>query len=302
VVVVGEDGVLEFIWPMAVEALWGVGPASAARLRKLGVTTVRELAAVPLGAVEAALGHAAGHQLHELAWGRDPRRVEPDRPVKSIGHEETYPTDLFDEAELGRQVTRMADAVASRVRRNGTAARTVTLKVRFGDFTTLTRSHTFSSPQAGGPVLAKAAAALLGSLDVKAGVRLLGVSASGLVPSKAAPGDQLSLDLGPAAPVGEEAAPSGRGEGSWGGRQVTPQQAKGGSGAGGARVTEAGWSKASEAVDAVRARFGDTAVGPAVLLSGGGLRLKRRGDGQWGPGAAPGGARPAEPPGEELER
>ena len=92
-VVVNEDAVLGFIWPMPVEALSGVGPANAARLHKLGVTTVEQLAALPVDAVATALGKAAGSFLHSLAWGRDPRPVEADRAIKSIGHEETYPTD-----------------------------------------------------------------------------------------------------------------------------------------------------------------------------------------------------------------
>ena len=306
IVVVGPGEVLGFIWPMPVEALWGVGPACGARLRKLGVGTVRELAALPASAVETALGHAVGHFVHELAWGRDERPVEAGRPVKSIGHEETYPTDLSDGDELRRQVTRMADAVASRVRRNGTAARTVTLKVRYGDFRTLTRSRTFSSPQASGPVLAKAATALLGSLELRSGIRLLGVSASGLVPSAAVPGEQLELELvagggGTAGATGAGAAGSGvagaaeaaRVPGA--GRRGTPGGRR--AGGDGASSDRPSWDRASEAVDAVRARFGDAAVGPAVLLGTNGLRLKRQGDSQWGPGepshAAPGHGVPA---------
>jgi DNA polymerase-4 len=328
VVVVGPEEVLGFIWPMPVEALWGVGPASGARLRKLGVTTVRELAALPAGAVETALGQTVGHLVHELAWGRDPRPVEAGRPVKSIGHEETYPTDLSDGDELRRQVTRMADAVASRVRHNGSAARTVTLKVRYGDFTTLTRSRTFPSPQASGPVLAKAATALLRALDLRSGIRLLGVSASGLVPSAAVPGEQLELQLGDGAGVaggagavaagGAGAGRSGGDGAAWrtgtgagavrgeqhGGAQGVSRQRAGAHGARGERAggaetsgdraswdrasrDRASWDRASEAVDAVRARFGDAAVGPAVLLETDGLRPKRQGDSQWGPGEPP---------------
>ena len=114
--------------------------------------------------------------------GRDPRPVLPDRPVKSIGHEETYPVDVVERKELERRLVVMADSVATRVRRDGSVARTVTVKLRYGDFTTLTRSHTFERPQTSGPSLWSAAKALLASLDLKSGVRLLGLSASGLVP------------------------------------------------------------------------------------------------------------------------
>lgn len=252
VIVVAEDQVLEFIWPLPVNALWGVGPASAARLGKLGVTTVRQVAALPAETLESALGRAGGHLLHELSWGRDPRLVEPSRPTKSIGHEETYPRDLFEPGEMQNQVGRMADAVASRVRHNGSAFRTVTLKVRYGDFTTLTRSHTFPVPQTSGPMLARQARAMLAALDLSSGVRLLGVSASGLVPIETAPGYQLELDL-TAGPSGEE-----------------------------------GWGRATAALDSVRARFGDDAIAPAALLGPTGLHLKRQGDNQWGPQAEPG--------------
>jgi len=232
VVVVSAAQLLDFLWPMPVGALWGLGPASAARLAKLGVVTVRELAALPVGTLEVVLGRAAGQMVHELAWGRDPRPVEPARPTKSMGHEETYPADLFDADEVQREVSRMADAVSSRARRDGWAFRTVTLKVRYGDFTTLTRSHTFEAPQTAGPVLAKRATALLAVIDLSRGARLLGVSVSGLVPIGLGPGCQLELDLCAADGVRKEPV----------------------------------WDRASAAIDRVRARFGDEAVLPAALI------------------------------------
>ncbi|MGH9107803.1 MAG: DNA polymerase IV, partial [Acidimicrobiales bacterium] len=88
-VVIGPEEVLGFLWPLPVEALWGVGPASGERLRKLGVATVGELAALPESSLASALGKAAGRLAHALAWGRDERAVEPGRQAKSIGHEET---------------------------------------------------------------------------------------------------------------------------------------------------------------------------------------------------------------------
>jgi len=233
---------LEFLHPLPVRALWGVGPATASRLSRFGVTTIGELAGVPLDSLITALGSAAGRHLHNLAWARDDRPVEPERETKSIGHEETYPFDHVEQEPLRKEALRMADAVAARLRHHNLTARTVTLKVRFHDFSTITRSHTFLTPVDTGPVLAQAASDLLAQVDVSSGVRLLGVSASNLV---------------------EDAA-----------RQLTLDEA-------------AGWDDASSAVDAIRARFGDEAVGPATNLGESGLRVKRMGAQQWGPSSEP---------------
>jgi len=247
-VVVDEAEVLGFIWPMPVEALSGVGPANSARLHKLGVTTVAQLAALPVEAATAALGKAAGTFLYSLAWGRDQRPVVADRAIKSIGHEETYQTDLVDREQLERQLVLMADSVAASVRRHGFVARTVTLKLRYGDFTTLTRSHTFASPQTSGPILWAAAKVLLTSLDLREGARLLGLSASGLLPADLSPGEQLQLQLGTMTGPADPATPTPAGH------------------SGRDRAAGPSWAKASDAVDAVRARFGAAAVGPAASL------------------------------------
>lgn len=263
-VVITAPEVLDFLWPMPVEALWGVGPATRERLHKLGVTTVAQLAALPPEAVVSALGKAAGTLAHSLAQGHDPRPVEPDRAVKSIGHEETYPVDVVDRDELERRLVAMADAVAARVRRDGSLARTVTLKLRYGDFTTLTRSHTFDRPHASAPALAAVGKALLSGLELRNGVRLLGLSASGLLPAEFSPGEQLQLDLS----ASSQGAPEeGRDAGA-----------------------EAGWSRASAAVDAVRARFGPGAVGPAVALGPPGTIGPPGTTGRPGKQATPGGS------------
>ena len=128
---VGEE--LAFLHPLPVKALWGVGPATLARLERYGVRTVGDLAELPRATLESAVGRSHGGHLHDLAHGIDPRSVDPDQELKSISHEETYPTDRFDPEELRREAIRMADAVAARLRRHGSVARTVTLKVRFGD-------------------------------------------------------------------------------------------------------------------------------------------------------------------------
>ncbi len=181
VYVVDEAGELAFLHAHPVEALWGVGPATLRRLERFGVKTVGQLAELPEQTLVGALGRAAGQHLHALAWARDERPVTPERAPKSVGHEETFPRDLTARDELEREVVRLADAVADRLREHAVAARTLQLKVRFGDFRTITRSVTLEQPVDAGPELARTALELLAAVDTGAGVRLLGVSGSGLV-------------------------------------------------------------------------------------------------------------------------
>lgn len=244
VLMVEEEAVLSFLWSLPVGALWGVGPASRDRLGRLGVTTVDQLARVPVESLVSAMGKVTGHLLHELSWGRDDRPVVGERATKSIGHEETYEDDVVDLKSLSDRLVVMGDNVAARVRAHGFVARTITLKLRYANFATITRSHTFPCAQSSGPAFWRQGQALLATLDVGAGVRLLGLSASGLVPASEAPGEQLCLDLGTGpgpCDVGEEGTATAQGRSE-------------------------GWAQASRAVDAVRARFGDTALKPASAL------------------------------------
>jgi DNA polymerase IV len=250
VVVIRPGEELAFLHPLPIEAMWGVGPATAARLQRLGIGTVGDMARVPQESLEAAVGRANGAHLSELARGVDARAVEPDREVKSISHEETYPVDRRDHGELHLEVVRMADAVASRMRRAGVVGRTVTLKIRYGDFATRTRSRTNPAGTADGREVAALARGLLSEVDVSTGIRLLGVGVSNLSPAGPAQPEQMSLDLG-------------------GGHTSQPRVAS-----------------TSDAVDSIRERFGPTAVGPATLLGPDGLRIKRPGDTQWGPAVA----------------
>jgi DNA polymerase IV len=192
VVLVEPDVELDFLHGHLVEALWGVGPATAARLHELGIRTVGELAAVPVETLVRRVGKASGLHLGALARGEDPSPVTPDRPAKSIGHEETFSRDVADPAELERHVLRMAESVATMLRGSGCAARTVTVKVKFGDLSLQSRSRTLGRPITTGGALGQVASVLLSALDPGEGVRLLGVSASGLV---AAGAEQLSFDL-----------------------------------------------------------------------------------------------------------
>jgi DNA polymerase-4 len=248
----GEE--LDFLRPLPIEALWGVGPATAARLRRLGITSVGELGTVPEETVVAAVGRAHGSHLARLARGFDDRSVEPDREVKSISHEETYPNDLYDPAQLEGEIVRMADAVATRLRRAAVVGRTVTIKIRYGDFVTRTRSRTLTGPVAEGPAIAAVGVALLNGGVLEGGVRLLGLGVSNLGPPGPEESEQLALDLSDQAVT---VPPHGQ------------------------------WRDASGAVEAVRLRYGDAAVGPASLLGATGLRVKRPGDTQWGPAGEP---------------
>jgi len=189
--VIDTGAELDFLHPLPVRDLWGVGPATGAKLSRMGIETVGDLAAQPERHLTGALGNAAGLHLHRLAHARDERPVEVGREAKSIGHEETFPKDLTDRGRLGRQLIRMADAVAGRLRDADLAGRTLTVKVRFADFTTITRSSTLSEPLNGGLAIARAAERLLDTVDIDAGVRLLGVSMSQLAELTA---EQLSLD------------------------------------------------------------------------------------------------------------
>jgi DNA polymerase-4 len=274
IVLVTEADMLGFLWPLRVGDLWGVGPASRERLSKLGVATVGELAALPEATLVGTLGKAAGKMLHELAWGRDDRPVVPERAPKSIGHEETYETDLRDRADLERRLAMMADQVAARVRAASVVARTVTVKLRYGNFTTLTRARTFPVPLDSGPALVAATRPLLRSLSVTEGVRLLGVSVSGLLPKEHAPGEQLQLDLagsvdrrsasdpGTKVPDASDPAPG----------NPAPGNPAPGNPAPGQPLAAQRWGEALGAVDAVRARFGEGSVRPAAALPGAGGR------------------------------
>ncbi len=199
IVVIEEADELEFLHAHPVAALWGVGPATRARLEPLGVQTVGDVAGLEVDRLVRAVGEHAGRHLHDLAWARDERAVEPEREAKSIGHEETFPVDLHDSREILREVARLADAVAQRLRRARRTARGVQLKVRYGDFRTLTRSVTLPAAVDTGPDLVAAARRLLAQVDLSPGVRLLGVSAFQLSETRA-----RQLRLGEESRVGAE--------------------------------------------------------------------------------------------------
>lgn len=183
---------LDFLHALPVEALWGVGPATLAGLQRLGVVTVGDLAELPEPTVLSGLGQANGRHLLELARGIDLRPVIPDIEAKSISVEETYDRDLEGRETIEAALLAHSQRLSGRLRRSGLAARTVTLKVRYEDFSTITRSVTLGGPLDSPRDLYVTARDLLGSVDLARPVRLLGLGGSGLEESN----EPRQLDLG----------------------------------------------------------------------------------------------------------
>ncbi len=180
--VVPPDRALDFLHPLPIDALWGVGPATRDSLHRRGIRTVADLAATPPGVLTTWLGPTAGQKLHDLAWARDPRRVATHHVEKSIGHENTFPEDIRDEQQLRRELLEQAGRVAARLRAAGYRARTVSLKLRFADFTTVSRSHTLAEPTDVTRRIHEETTALLTAERLRGrAVRLLGTRAEQLV-------------------------------------------------------------------------------------------------------------------------
>ncbi|WP_234342723.1 DNA polymerase IV [Streptomyces sp. NRRL B-3648] len=166
--------------PMSVRTLPGVGPATGDHLRRAGISTVQELAEAGEDELVRLLGKAHGHALHAMALARDERPVVAERETKSVSVEDTYDVDIHDRLRVGLEVQRLADRCVRRLREAGLSGRTIVLKVRRYDFSTLTRSETLRGPTDDPAVIREAAARLLDSVDTTGGVRLLGVGVSGL--------------------------------------------------------------------------------------------------------------------------
>ena len=180
VCVVERENQRNFLEAHPVEALWGVGVVTLQKLRSMGISTVRDLAAVPEPVLVEALGASHGAHLCKLSRGIDVRRVDSERQRKSISHEETFATDIYDRKVLESEIVRLSDAVSSRARTQGTAGRTIQLKIRRPDMSFVTRSVTVDEPVDTLPEIAERATELLAQLDVGQGVRLLGVGLSRL--------------------------------------------------------------------------------------------------------------------------
>ncbi len=166
--------------PMPVRTLPGVGPATGDHLRRAGITTVEELAEAGEDELVRLLGNAHGHALYAMALARDDRPVVSDRETKSVSVEDTYDVDIHDRLRVGMEVRRLAERCVRRLREARLSGRTIVLKVRRYDFSTLTRSETLRGPTDDPAVVREAAARLLESVDTTGGVRLLGVGVTGL--------------------------------------------------------------------------------------------------------------------------
>jgi DNA polymerase-4 len=187
-VVVPRDEVVPFVQQLPVAALWGVGDRTEEQLLRLGLRTVADIAHTPLDTLVRALGEATGHHLHELSWGRDPRPVEREHREKSIGSDTTFVEAGDAAAAIRRHLLALSERTAARMRAAGLSGRTVTLKVRFSDFTTITRARTLREPTDSGRTLHEAAVGLFDALGLqRARIRLVGVRASGLTDTAQTP-------------------------------------------------------------------------------------------------------------------
>jgi len=222
--------------PLPVSVLWGAGPRTTERLTENGLVTVGDLADVDVRLLRRLVGDALGAQLHALAHGVDPRPVEPAHEARSISAETTFDEDVDDPVVLERRLQRLATGVARRLREQGLAARTVTIKVRFADHRAVTRSHTIPAPTDRTHELVAAGRRLLAAMRLeRARVRLIGFRLSGLgVPDGVA---QLAL-------LDDEGTANGDG----------------------GRVPGERWDALDRAADAIVARYGGPAVSFASLL------------------------------------
>jgi DNA polymerase IV len=226
--VIPADGVLDFLHPLPVSALWGVGQQTGQVLARLGLRTVADIAHTPIGSLERELGPAAAAHLSALAAGRDERRVTPHAREKSIGAEETFATDIADPEVIRRELLRLSGRTARGLRGAGCSARTIVVKLRLASFKTITRSRTLPEPTDVAQQIYAVACELYAAagLDTGTRLRLVGVRANGLVPVSTAV-TQLAFGDRPAS-----------------------------------------WRDAERAVDRIAGRFGADAVRPAALVDG----------------------------------
>src|SRR3954470_21112860 len=204
--VVPRDSVIAFLHPLPVGALWGVGERTEEVLTRLGLRTIGDIANTPSATLQRALGVAAGSHLHALAWGRDERSVVSHEPDKSIGAEETFARDVDNPEVIRRELLRLSDRTAARLRATGQVGRTVSVKIRFAALTTITRAKTLREPTDVARVVYDTARGLYEALGLeRARIRLVGVRVEGLVPSESTP-RQLALGGGEQWRAAEQAA------------------------------------------------------------------------------------------------
>ncbi|MBV9847167.1 MAG: DNA polymerase IV [Kutzneria sp.] len=192
-VVVPVARTVQFLHPLPVSALWGVGSRTAEALDRVGMRTVADVAAAPLLRLRRVVGDALAEHLSALARAEDPRPVVAESAEKSVGAERTFDVDHHDRALLRRELLRLAERTAGSLRRRGLRGRTVSIKVRYGDFTTITRSRTLPVATDVGQEVFRAASALLDGHVPAGAVRLIGVRVEQLVVASDV-GEQLALD------------------------------------------------------------------------------------------------------------
>jgi DNA polymerase IV len=190
---IGPDQTVPYLHSLPVGALWGVGAKTVDVLARMGISTVADVAATPVSTLKRMLG-ATGEHVYQLSWGIDHRAVTPVRLEKSIGAEETFAVDTVEDALLQRELLRLSHRTASRLRSSGMVARTIALKLRFADFSTITRSRTVQTPVDSAQLIYAVAVQLLESVGDRAmAVRLVGVRAEQLEEA-ARTSLQLSID------------------------------------------------------------------------------------------------------------
>jgi DNA polymerase-4 len=182
--VVPADKVIEFLHPLPIGALWGVGEKTAEQLSRLGLVNVSDIANTPVKTLARVVGQAAAEHLYELSWGRDPRTVTPNQAEKSIGAERTFESDIDDPEEILAQILDLSNKVAKRLRAANYFSRTITIKVRFADFTSVTRSKSLPSSTDLATDIYATSKSLFEAIHLqRARIRLVGVRATGLVPT-----------------------------------------------------------------------------------------------------------------------
>jgi len=181
--IVAAADTLDFLAPRSVRTMWGVGPKASDALEARGIRTIGDIRESPQDMLDRAVGPALGARIAQLARGEDARAVETERVEKSVGHEETFDVDVMDREFLRAELLRLADRVAVRLRKASWECATVAIKIRFDDFTTLSRSQTLAEPTSVGQRIGEAAQTLYESIDRRDPVRLVGVRAEKLRPA-----------------------------------------------------------------------------------------------------------------------
>jgi len=179
---VDPEKMLEFLHPLAANEIWGVGPKTNELLEKMGLFTIADIANTPRSTLIRVLGQASGASLYELAWGRDYRDVITEHAEKSISASQTFDVDLYQPEEILKEFLRLTEKSADRMRAKGLATNTISIKVRFADFKTISRSRTLDLPTTGTQEIFEVAKSLYLGLELdRVLVRLVGVSLDSLV-------------------------------------------------------------------------------------------------------------------------